>query len=250
MISIAIDLGNTNQKVALYNGDLNVATGIFARLSPAILQNFIDQHSPNSGPPTSAILATVVDIQGELLQYLKTNYHFIQLKAGLPLPIEIEYKTPQTLGSDRIAAAVAASNRAGACASLSITAGSCIIYDFVDQHKVYHGGAISPGLEMRMKALNTFSKKLPLVTAQPFDDLIGRTTNESILSGVLNGIAHEIDGFIDNFRQKYPEIIVFMSGGDLNYFDKRLKNNIFAVPNLVLEGLNKIILFNENHQQV
>jgi type III pantothenate kinase len=248
MITLVLDFGNTNQKAAIYTHTELQSILILPELTPKHLEGFIEQQG--AARPTSCIMASVVPVPRRLINFLTTNFNFFQLDVGLPLPISINYATPTTLGADRIAAATAASLRSPNHAALSIIAGSCIIYDFVDQKGGYQGGAISPGLEMRLKALNTFSKKLPLVPMQPFDALTGATTHQSILSGVINGIAFEIDGFIEHFKLKNPDINVFVSGGNLNYFDKRLKNNIFAVPNLVLEGLNKILLFNENQLSV
>ena len=248
MTTLVLDLGNTNQKAAIFNNAELQSIIIVPELRPDLLDSFIDQQA--TVKPFSCLMASVVPVEPSLVTYLTANYRFAQLSYAMPLPITLNYQTPETLGADRIAAATAISYRSPNQTSLSIIAGSCIIYDLVDKNKVYQGGAISPGLEMRLKALNTFSKKLPLVPLQPFDELTGATTHQSILSGVLNGIAFEIDGFIEHLKLKYPDINVFVSGGDLNYFDKRLKNNIFAVPNLVLEGLNKILLFNENQLSV
>lgn len=248
MTTLVLDLGNTNQKAAIYNNAELQSIIIHPVLTPDVLDTFVAQHAPSK--PFSCLMASVVPVESSLVDYLTANYQFAQLSSSMPLPLTLNYQTPETLGADRIAAATAIHYRSANQAALSIIAGSCIIYDLVDKNNVYQGGAISPGLEMRLKALNTFSKKLPLVPIQPFDELTGATTQQSILAGVLNGIAFEIDGFIEQLKLKYPYLNVFVSGGDLNYFDKRLKNNIFAVPNLVLEGLNKILLFNENQLSV
>lgn len=248
MTNLVLDLGNTNQKAAIFKNSELQSIIIHPALKPEYLDTFIAQHT--SSKPFSCLMASVVPVDPSLITYLTANYRFTQLSYAMPLPITLNYQTPETLGADRIAAATAISYRSHNQAALSIIAGSCIIYDLVDKNNVYQGGAISPGVEMRLKALNTFSKKLPLVPLQPFAELTGATTQQSILSGVLNGIAFEIDGFIEHLKLKYPDLNVFVSGGDLNYFDKRLKNNIFAVPNLVLEGLNKILLFNENQLSV
>jgi type III pantothenate kinase len=127
---------------------------------------------------------------------------------------------------------------------LIIQTGTCITYEFVSGEGEYSGGSISPGIDMRLKSMNTFTAKLPLVKKQEIDYLIGKTTKESILSGVINGCIAEIDGIIDQYRKKFSELKVVAGGGDIFFFDKKLKNRIFATENLVLKGLNEILKFN------
>jgi type III pantothenate kinase len=124
--------------------------------------------------------------------------------------------------------------------------GSCITYDFLDAQGVYQGGAISPGLLMRFKAMHNFTAKLPL--AEPLADveLIGRNTKTSLQSGVMHGVQAEIEGLISRYEANYKDLTVLIGGGDNKYFDKRFKVNIFAGSNLVLEGLNVIVDFNES----
>jgi type III pantothenate kinase len=122
-----------------------------------------------------------------------------------------------------------------------INAGTCITYDLVNCENEYLGGAISPGTTIRFKALHTFTDKLPLIENSMPPTIVGKTTQECILSGVMNGALAEMDGMIDFFRSQYPDLKIILSGGDAKYFDNRLKNSTFAFPNIVLNGLNIIL---------
>jgi type III pantothenate kinase len=165
----------------------------------------------------------------------------------LPLPVVIDYHTPDTLGTDRIAAVVAAHNLYPDKNILVVETGTCITYDFIDAEGIYRGGSISPGLGLRFSALHNFTDKLPLI--EPVKDaiLIGKSTESSIQSGVINGLIAEVQGIISMYENNYEDLTIILSGGNLDYFDKILKNNIFAVPNIVLTGLNIILDFNDKN---
>ena len=160
------------------------------------------------------------------------------------LPICIKYKTPETLGLDRIANAVAANALFPNENVLSIQAGTCLVMDFVTKDAEYLGGSIAPDLEMRFSALHHFTKRLPLVKKQKINYFIGKTTEESIRSGVLNGIADEINGAIERYREQFGELKIILTGGNKNDLENSIKSTIFAAPNLVLNGLHKILTFN------
>jgi type III pantothenate kinase len=164
------------------------------------------------------------------------------------LPIINKYRTPETLGKDRLAGVVGAQHLLPACDILVIDAGTAITYDFITSSGEFIGGSISPGIAMRYKALNTYTDRLPLLNYYDNAKLIGDDTSTSIFSGVLNGAVAEMEGIIQQYREVYPGIKIILTGGDHNYFDKRLKIKTFAAPNLVLEGLNLILDFNiETH---
>ena len=179
----------------------------------------------------------------EILSWIKTSRNFL-LTHLLPLPIQIKYKTPKTLGVDRIAAVCGAIDIFPNKDSLVIDAGTAITYDFVDRQGNYEGGAISPGIEMRFEALHTFTERLPLVTKTGDLPLIGSSTETCIRSGVLNGAIAEMEGIIINYKQLYPDLGVVLCGGDSLFFENKLKPTIFAAPDLVLSGLNRILLHN------
>jgi type III pantothenate kinase len=155
-----------------------------------------------------------------------------------------KYNTPETLGKDRLAGVVGAMQLMPASDILVIDAGTALTYDIVTSSGEYLGGAISPGITMRYKALHTFTNRLPLLDYNDDAQLIGYDTSSCIHSGVLNGAAAEMEGIIQQYRQIYPGLRIILTGGDQNYFDKRLKIKTFAAPNLVLEGLNLILDFN------
>jgi type III pantothenate kinase len=177
---------------------------------------------------------------GELLQGMPV----IEFGPETPVPIKNNYHSPLTLGADRLAAAVAAHDLYADKDVLVIDAGTAITYEFITKDGTYQGGGISAGVSLRLKSLNAFTSRLPLVEAHFPEFLIGRNSEESILSGVMNGIRAEMDGIIQEYKQLYPELIILFTGGDMFYFEKKLKNDIFATPNLVLTGLNLILEYN------
>ena len=156
------------------------------------------------------------------------------------MPFSIDYATPHTLGVDRLALA-AGGLSIHSDDLLIIDIGTCITYDLVENGKVYKGGAISPGAKLRAKSMHNFTHKLPLVEAMTACDLVGNSTEKSIMSGLVFGIVFEIEGFITKIRDDFPEIKVILSGGDAEFFETKINQSIFVVPNLALLGLNKIL---------
>ena len=159
-----------------------------------------------------------------------------------PTPVKNLYKSANTLGSDRLASAVGGNFLFPNKNVLVIDAGTCIKYNFINNKNEYIGGAISPGLQMRFKALHTFTARLPLLDIdENYDAIIGTTTNESILSGVEMGAVAEMQSFVDQYKQQYSDVVCLLTGGDANFFEKRLKKPIFADQFLILKGLNIIL---------
>jgi type III pantothenate kinase len=194
-----------------------------------------------------AIYSTVIDLNQDIKDYLFAEFQTQELDHHTVLPIQNNYSTPETLGKDRLAAAVGAALLYPKKNLLVIDAGSSITYEIVTYDGIYLGGSISPGISMRFKSLNHYTRKLPLV--KPSDakiKLLGQNTEEALLSGVLNGVIAEVDGIIDRYKTGISDISVIFTGGDLKHFDKNLKNNIFAAENLVLQGLNFILEYNDN----
>jgi len=169
---------------------------------------------------------------------------WIILDNQTPLPIKNNYQTPETLGKDRLAAVTGAYQLYPGQNVLVIDAGTAVTYDFINHKGEYAGGSISPGLTMRFRALHTFTTRLPLLQAEEISYLTGCNTRESILSGVMNGLRIEIDGIIDQYSILWPSFQVILTGGDAKYFEKILKNSIFASPNLVITGLKLILDYN------
>jgi type III pantothenate kinase len=151
------------------------------------------------------------------------------------------YETPGTLGVDRLANAIAC-HQLSEGSALAIDLGTCIKYDFVDSEGTYQGGAISPGIELRYQAMHQFTGKLPLVIDRQIPSYIGKNTMDAMRSGVMNGILEEIKGFIERYRAEYPDLTIFLTGGDHQYFDIGLKNGIFADENLTLKGLQIVLV--------
>ena len=237
---LIIDLGNTNKKFALFSNGRLKAMKILPEVSLKAVQSFVKEHPGIS----HCILSSVISYPVSIKNFLQKQFYFIELDEHTPLPLKNRYKTPETLGKDRLAAAVASHLRFRKMPVLAITAGSCITYDFINKQGEYLGGSISPGIQMRFRALNTFTGKLPLISGKNRANLTGTTTGESILSGVINGTLAEVEGIIAQYLQKHRKLKVILSGGDLKYFDKRLKIKTFAVPHIVIEGLYQILLLN------
>ncbi len=166
------------------------------------------------------------------------------LNNNTPLPIDLgQYKTPETLGADRIANAVAANHLSSTEQALVIDMGTCIKFDLVIKGQ-YQGGSISPGYKMRLKAMHEYTGALPLLELENIAPLIGKDTKQAMLSGVINGVQSEINTFIDAYTQQYQQLTIFLTGGDHKIFDKELKNSIFADDNLTIKGLFIILRHN------
>jgi len=241
---LIIDFGNTLAKIAIFRGDNEIEIITKNALFIKDIASISKKYSPSH-----CIISSVVKIPEGIYNYLQSNFIFIELSHQTPVPVNSFYRSPETLGHDRLSVANAAAVLFSGQNVLVIDAGTCVTYDLIDAAGNYHGGGISPGIKMRFKALHTFTERLPLVNHKNFEGLAGTTTEESILSGVLNGIIAEIDGIIDQYQKKYPDLKVVVTGGDVNFLAKKLKSNIFAIPNFVLKGLNVILNFNVKQQQ-
>ncbi|OPZ97445.1 MAG: Type III pantothenate kinase [Bacteroidetes bacterium ADurb.Bin408] len=243
-MNLVIDIGNSYTKVAVFENEKTVVTARYRRLNIRLLNTFLFKNQL-SGLIDACILCTVSTYPEEIIRFLKQHYTFIFFDHTVPVPVLSQYKTPETLGKDRLAAAVGASSLFKSKNVLCIDMGTCIKYDFVNKNNVYCGGSISPGYEMRFKALNTFTEKLPLIKSRKINFLTGKNTEESILSGVFNGISSEISDMINKYKKRHTSLKVIISGGDMKNLDKELKMRIFAVPNIVTLGLNIILNYNK-----
>lgn len=244
-MNLIIDIGNTQAKAAVFLEEKLIALKIF-KGEPGIagLKNFLK----NQPAIKSAILCSVINHSPEVNKFLKISYKFIELNEKSGLPVKNLYKTPGTLGTDRIATAAGANYLFPGRNVLAIDAGTCIKYDFVNSKNEYLGGAISPGLDMRFKALHSFTAHLPLIKKIKAGkkNLVGQTTKDSIRSGVQNGVIAEISGIINQYRNKFEDVSAILTGGDSVFINTIVskKNRIFAVPDLTLLGLNIILNFN------
>lgn len=239
-MNIIIEQGNSSTKVAVYNKGIMEASYVYKTFDIPALQPLLDRYKPENG-----IISSVIDTDAELIQLLKRSLiRFIRLDEHVPVPVTVAYRTPHTLGKDRLAAVTGANYLKPECDLLVIDAGTAITYDIIEASGKYTGGNISPGLATRFQALNRYTKKLPLVEEAEEIPQIGYDTVSAIQAGVVNGIVYEIDGIISDLRIKYPGLFVFLTGGNSFYFARRLKNIIFADINLVLTGLNRILEYN------
>ena len=240
-MNLIVDIGNTRTKFYIFNrGDLAISVPVddFEPGYIELLQNEYPQLD-------KAIVSSVKDYSPEIKQKFQESFQtFVELDSETPLPVQNNYKTKETLGYDRIAAVVGANCLYPGENILVIDAGSAITYDFISDKGVYLGGNISPGMEMRYKALNKFTGKLPLVGLKKSNVLFGDTTESAIRAGVQNGIIYEVDATIGSFKDFYNNLKVIITGGDANFFDKKLKNSFFVNFNLTGIGLNRILEYN------
>jgi type III pantothenate kinase len=239
-VNLIVEQGNTKLKVAIFDCGKIVSSILVDRDDKSVVNDIVKQYRPEQG-----IISSVVNTDEALTDYLKEHLNYFLLPDEYtPIPIRTEYETRNTLGMDRIAAAVGSCYLQPGRNLLVIDAGTAITYEVIESSGIYIGGNISPGLTTRFKALNAFTKRLPLVKEKDDVPLIGTSTETAILAGVINGIVYEMDGFIDSLKAKYGNIFVFLTGGHSFYFERRLKNHIFADANLVLVGLNRILEYN------
>ena len=185
-------------------------------------------------------------LRNKIEQILSEKTSFLKLDASVKLPFTTPVAKPQTIGADRLALAAFAVHFYNSQNTLIISLGSCITYNFINRYNSFIGGSISPGMEMRFKALNYYTAKLPLIKADWNFPLIGYDTNTNILSGVLQGMAAEIDGIINEYKEKFNNFNVLLTGGDTVNFVQHLKNKIFADPYLILKGLYAISNYNHD----
>jgi type III pantothenate kinase len=243
-MNLVLDLGNTYGKIAVCEASKVVETATYEKITSREIAYFHIRYSGLKG----AIISSVVNYSREIIDYLRSQYEpCIELDHSTPIPLENKYLTPDTLGYDRIAAAVGAYTICPGKNVLIIDAGTAITYDIVTAGGEYIGGNISQGLEIRFKSLNKNTQRLPLLERpEELPPLVGSTTREAIQSGIVNGLLFEMDGFIDAISKKYPKLQVVLTGGDAKYFVGKLKNSIFVDPNLNLIGLNRILEHNAN----
>jgi type III pantothenate kinase len=233
---LTLDVGNTRIKGAVFEEDTLLDSFAFSKLE---LQSQLQGIASTYKELTDVVISSVSDVEKNSFSSFSQsmNFHFVSHKD--PFPFINKYETPQTLGVDRLVLATGATLLYPNQNRLIIDVGTCVTYDFVDENNNYLGGAISPGLRLRYKALHDFTSKLPLLTIKSPASSIGKSTEESIHSGVVNGLVFEIEGFIEEYRAKYSNFIIILTGGDTDFLANRFKNTIFANSNFLLESLNQ-----------
>lgn len=237
-----IDIGNTVAKLVAFDGDEPIEEIRTSNDSLSALGAFAAKYAFTHG-----IVGTVKELTAEAEEQLrKLHIPILHFSHETPVPITNRYRSPKTLGADRLAAAVGARSLKPGKDLLIIDAGTCITYEVIDAKGNYWGGNIAPGMQMRLRALNEFTAKLPLVSAEGNVPGMGYDTETAIRSGVLRGMKYEIEGYIRSMRSKYPKLLVFLTGGDKINFDATIKSIIFADKFIVPRGLNKILDYNHD----
>jgi len=239
---LVIDVGNTRIKAAVFEANTLLEVLIFAKEDLTDKINFILQQHDKIKAIAVASVGNL-DLQALVAFENKAALHVISHQSSFPF--QNLYTTPKTLGIDRMVLAAGAVLQYPRQNRLVIDAGTCITYDFIDAQNNYLGGAIAPGIKMRYEALHHYTAKLPLLLPSYPKTTIGNSTEEAIHSGVVNGVIHEIDGFIQDYKDQYAKFIIILTGGDADFLAKRLKNTIFANSNFLLESLNQTFQYNQ-----
>lgn len=249
MHNLVVDVGNSFVKTAVFSDDKL----IYNHTSPTVSTDFI-ANLINNQKIDNLIVSSVKSEVGFDVEEIAAEVNYIKFSWATKSPIKNKYQTPTTLGLDRLAGVIAATNIYPKKAVLVIDAGTCTTYDEVSATAEYHGGSISPGIKMRFDAMHHFTAKLPLVNFDfDFKSGFGESTENAIKSGATNGSIYEADGFINQFLNNNPAGKIILTGGDSSFFDTKFKNRIFAnlilhEPNLVLIGLNTVVNYQHDHK--
>jgi type III pantothenate kinase len=231
MKTLCLDFGNTRQKCVLFN-DAVLEAEFTLDAGPASLGKILEQYSPEK-----AILSSVIDHHKEYERLLEDKTDFHKLSSASKLPFKLAISKKETVGSDRLALVAGASRFFPGLNTLIIGMGTCITYNFLNQYNVFLGGAISPGVEMRFRSMKEFTAKLPLAEFTDNIPFTGYDTMSSLQVGVIHGITSEIEGIITNYKEKYSNFNVVLTGGNSAYFAGELKKKIFADLNFLFKGL-------------
>ncbi len=240
-MNLVIDIGNTTTKINIYDGSSHMKSIQSETLTVEQIKNILsDFHTIKK-----CIISASGTIPKDALKYLKGEIiSTVVFSQQTPIPFKTKYKTPETLGLDRLAAVAGAVELYQGKNVLIIDAGTAITFDIKNELDEHVGGNISPGLEMRFKALNSFTARLPLVKPQNKFSLTGDQTENAIRNGVMNGILFEFKGMINETKENYKNLTVILTGGDAHFFDNQFKKAIFVQPKLVSFGLNAILNYN------
>lgn len=241
-MNLAVDIGNTRTKTAVFQG--HTILDVYVIQNSELVYEL--QKIVRDKTIRHLVMSSVSEKEVAITEAFEDIIPVFVVSSSVKLPFTNLYATPKTLGVDRIALAAAAVSKFPNQDCLIIDAGTCITFDFVNGKKEYLGGAIAPGLHMRYHALHQFTAKLPRLAVQAPKNFIGDSTEESIHSGIVNGLTQEIEGVIQQYKKDYPDLTVVLTGGDSNFLSKQLKSSIFATQNFLLIGLNEILILNHN----
>lgn len=241
MKNLVFDIGNTLVKYAIFLDGEIIEDNVLDKLSEETCLSLLDKNPGIDAVMFSAVGYLSINVVAKVREFID---YVIVADQETALPCKNLYKTKETLGFDRIAACIGASSLKPNENNLVIDAGTAITYDIITEKAEYLGGLISPGIKMRYRALNEYTAKLPLCEIIAETPVIGRTTEESIVGGVQNGVINELSAYISLIRDRYVNINVFLTGGDAFFFDNKLKNSIFVNQKLLFYGLNRILEYN------
>ena len=234
-VTLCFDFGNTRKKCAVFN-DADIKEVItIPDDSVELITSLIDKYKPEK-----SILSSVVNHNAAIEKILAAKTKFHKLSHLTKVSFTTPVGKPDTIGADRLALAAAAIHYYPGRNNFVIGMGTCITYNFINKYNEFIGGAISPGLEMRLKSVHEYTAKLPLIKAESDVPLIGYDTTTNILTGIVLGIAKEIDGFIEAYRERFRNFNVLLTGGDIVYLASHIKNKIFADPDLIFKGMYAI----------
>lgn len=237
-MNLAIDIGNSRIKWARFDGQTVIESGMTPESDFEALGQLIHFHADDN-----LAISSVVHLETAFLNLCRSHGALL-LDASTPIPLKNNYSTPNTLGIDRLCAAVGAKSLFPNNPVLSIDIGTCIKYEFISKEGAYEGGNISPGMQMRFAALNNYTSKLPALRPQKIVGPIGHSTNEALRLGVQQGMLFEMRAMIDTMTALHPTMKTVGTGGDLPFFVNELNSHIFADLLLVLRGINEIYLHN------
>ncbi len=238
-MNLVVDIGNSRIKCALFKQDRLFQTFVVLKNE---FQKKISEIILEHEKIENIIVSSVGSISETDFMFIEQNVFFVTNE--IHFPFKNKYETPKTLGIDRLVLSTGAVLNFPKQNRLVIDAGTCVTYDFINDKDEYLGGAISPGIRLRYESLHNYTAKLPLLTIENPESFIGKSTFESIHSGVINGLSNEIDGFIQQYKDLYSNFIIILTGGDADFLAKRLKNIIFANSNFLLESLNQTYQYN------
>ena len=236
-MNLVVDIGNTNIKYAQFSDGNIVKLGNLSDLDQ--LNSLIEESGCKD-----CLICSVSHSREELNKVIRKELSYTYFDHQTLIPILSNYNTPKTLGMDRLAAVIGATVKFPKAPVMVIDIGTCITYDFITQNGVYEGGAISPGFELRFKALHHYTARLPLINEIDDPKIVGKDTIESMKSGVINGTIAEMNGMISQFMLKTPDLKVIITGGGAKFFDSKIKADIFVALEIVLVGLNRVLEYN------
>lgn len=243
-LNLLVDIGNTRIKVAIFEGGVLIAQRTTEYLRAQLLDELIEGRQVDG-----AIVASTRGDVPEILELVRPYARrLVEFTPSTPVPIRNAYLTPETLGRDRLAAAVGAASLYPGRNVLIVDFGTAVTIDLVSADNTFRGGCISPGLGMRFRALHDYTARLPLCSASEQEGLIGCTTDEALTLGVMNSLIFEIEGYITRMEAEFDNLCVIFTGGDAKFFVKRIKNAIFANCNLVLRGLDRILEYDASEE--